>query len=144
MNTKILNRYATHEYKILDKSEAGIVLRGDEIKAVRAGRVNLKGSYGKILYNEKSNPEIFLVGAHFYSQSVDPYRTRKLLLHKAEVKKLIGSIQEKGLTIIPLSLYFKKGKVKIEIAIGQGKKIYDKRETIKKRDFERSQRRKTI
>jgi SsrA-binding protein len=140
MSNRILNRYATYEYKILDKFEAGLVLLGDEIKAVRSGRVNLKGSYAKIFYSEKSAPEVFLVGAHFHSTTLDPYRTKKLLLHKSEVSKLIGQTQEKGLTLVPLSIYLKRGKAKIEIATAQGKKLFDKRETIKKRDIERAQR----
>jgi SsrA-binding protein len=141
MNNRISNRYATYEYQILEKFETGIVLRGDEIKAVRSGRVNLKGSYAKIFYTEKGHPEVFLVGAHFYSATQDPYRTRKLLLNKQEVKKLIGMTQEKGLALVPSSIYLKKGMAKVELAIGRGKKIYDKRETIKKRDLERAQRR---
>jgi len=140
MNKKILNKYATYEYEILEKFEAGIVLAGDEIKAVRAGRVNLKGSYGKIFYSKKAQPEVFLVGAHFHSTTLDPYRTRKLLLHQDEIKRLIGKTQEKNLTIVPLSIYFKHGKAKIEISLARGKKLHDKREAIKRRDLEREAR----
>lgn len=142
MNNRISNRYATYEYKILEKFEAGIVLCGDEIKAIRSGRANLKGSYAKIFYTEKGRPEVFLVGTHFYSETVDPYRTRKLLLKKQEVRKLIGLTQEKGLTLVPLSIYLKKGHAKVELAVGRGKKLFDKRETIKKRDLEREQKRR--
>lgn len=140
MNSRITNRYATYEYKVLEKYETGIVLQGDEIKAVRSGRVNLKGSYAKILYSTKSRPEVHLVGSHFYSSTVDPYRTRKLLLNHREIKKLIGLVHEQGLTLVPLSIYLKRGHAKVELAVGQGKKLYDKREVIKKRDLERAQR----
>ncbi len=140
MNARISNRYATYEYKVLEKYETGIVLQGDEIKAIRSGRVNLKGSYAKILYSTKSRPEVYLVGSHFYSSTVDPYRTRKLLLNRREIRKLIGLVHEQGLTLVPLSIYLKGGHAKIELAVGQGKKLYDKREVIKKRDLERAQR----
>lgn len=141
MSSKITNRYATYEYKVLDRFETGIVLEGDEIKAVRSGRVNLKGSYAKIFYSLKSKPEIFLVGAHFNSSTLDPYRTRKLLLKKQEIGKLIGLTHEKGLTLVPLSIYLTRGIAKLELAVGKGKKLFDKRETIKKRDIERAQKR---
>jgi SsrA-binding protein len=134
MAGKITNRYARHEYEISEPTEAGLVLVGDEIKAVRASRVNLKGSYVKIFYNE-GKAEAFLVGAHFHTISADPYRTRKLLLHKNEIDRLMGKINEKGLTVVPLSLYIKNGKAKLEIALGKGKKLYDKRATIREREL---------
>ena len=140
MAGKIQNKYARFEYEILETFEGGLALVGDEIKAVRANRVNLKGSYAKLFYNKNSRPELFLVGAHFHSDTVDPYRTRKLLLKRDEIKRLLGKIQEKNLTVVPLSMYIKRGKAKIEIALARGKKLHDKRETIKKRDLERQVR----
>ena len=137
MNKAILNKYARFDYEILESFEAGIVLQGDEIKAVRSGRVNLKGSYAKIFYTS-GKPEIFLVGAHFHSLTLDPYRTRKLLVHANEIKHLVGKSTEKRLTLVPLKMYFKGGKAKVEIGIGRGKKEFDKRETIKKRDLDRA------
>lgn len=139
MAVRIQNKYARFEYEILDKFEGGMVLIGDEIKAIRSGRVNLKGSYGRLFYNN-SKPEIFLVGAHFHTDTLDPYRTRKLLFKKVEIKKFIGKLQEKNLTLVPLSIYMKRGKAKVEIALARGKKKYDKREIIKKRDLEREAR----
>ena len=136
MNRIILNKQAGFDYQIIGTCEAGIALEGDEIKAVRSGRANLKGSYAKIFY-KKGRPELFLVGSHFHSNNLDPYRTRKLLVHKNELKHLIGKTVEKGLTLVPLSLYFKRGLVKAKIGIAQGLKNYDKREIIKKRDQER-------
>jgi SsrA-binding protein len=139
MAIKILNRYARYEYEILETYEGGIVLVGDEIKAIRSGRVNLKGSYGRLFYNN-SKPEVFLVGAHFHTDTLDPYRTRKLLFKKDEIKKFIGKLQEKNLTLVPLTIYMKRGKAKVEIALSRGKKKYDKREVIKKRDLDREAR----
>ena len=139
MAVRIQNKYARFEYEILETYEGGIVLVGDEIKAIRSGRVNLKGSYGKLFYNN-SKPEIFLVGTHFHTDTLDPYRTRKLLFKKDEIKKFIGKLQEKNLTLVPLSIYMKRGKAKVEIALSRGKKKYDKREVIKKRDLDREAR----
>lgn len=134
MSTKITNRYARFEYEITEPLEAGLALVGDEIKAVRASRVNLKGSYVKIFY-ENGKAEAYLVGAHFHTTTVDPYRTKKLLMHRTEIDRLIGKTQEKGLTIIPLSLYITHGKAKLEIALGRGKKLFDKRATIREREL---------
>lgn len=136
------NRKAKHDYFILDTSEAGIVLTGTEVKSIRAGRVNLKDSYIFI-----KNSEIFLEGTHIspYEQgnrfNVDPLRQRKLLLHKKEILKLQSKIQEQGLSIIPLKLYFNKDKIKVEIAIAKGKKLYDKRATEAKKTAEREMNR---
>jgi len=141
MATKILNKFARFEYDILETFEAGIELHGDEIKAVRSGRVNLKGSYARIFFNKKAKPELFLLGAHFHSITHDPYRTRKLLVSKKELKSLVGKLNEKRLTLLPLSLYIKKGLAKVELGLGRGKKLHDKREQIKKRDLEREARR---
>ena len=130
----ISNKYAYFNYKITEELEAGIVLISDEVKSVRANRVNIKGSYAKIFFNDKNSPEVFLVGSHFRTERVDPYRTRKLLLKKTEISRLVGKINEKGLTLLPLKMYFKKGLVKVLIGLGKGKKKFDKREAIKKRD----------
>ena len=129
------NRRARHEYQILDTMETGIVLTGTEVKALRDGKANLKDSYA----NVKSG-EVFLYNAHIspYSHgnihNHQPVRERKLLLHKKQIKKLIGKVQEKGLTLVPLELYFKNGKVKVNLALARGKKFYDKRDSIAKRD----------
>uniref|UniRef100_A0A7V2ZJE6 SsrA-binding protein n=1 Tax=Ignavibacterium album TaxID=591197 RepID=A0A7V2ZJE6_9BACT len=138
-----VNRKARHEYHILQTYEAGIVLVGTEVKALREGKANLVDSYATI-----KNGEVWLVGAHIseYKQgninNHNPTRDRKLLLNKSEIRKLIGKTKEKGLTLIPLRLYFKKGRVKVELALAKGKKSYDKRETIAKKDFQREQERK--
>ena len=133
------NRKATHDFFILEKYEAGIVLTGTEMKSIRRRRVNLKDSYGTI-----RNGELFLDGVHispFEQGNIynhEPLRTRKLLMHKREIMKLIGRIKEEGLTLVPLSLYINdKGKVKIELALAKGKKLYDKRETQAKKEADR-------
>jgi SsrA-binding protein len=138
-----VNRKARYEYEILQVYEAGIVLQGTEVKALREGKANLVDSYGLLKDNE-----IWLMGAHIseYTQgninNHDPTRTRKLLMNRSEIRKLIGKVKEKGLTLVPLRIYFKKGRVKIEIALAKGKKVHDKREAIAKRDFNRDQERK--
>ena len=138
-----VNRKARHEYAIIQTYEAGIVLKGTEVKSLRAGKANVVDGYALVQGNE-----VWLVGVHIneYTQgninNHDPLRTRKLLLNRSEIRKLIGKVKEKGLTLIPLRLYFKGGKVKVEIAIAKGKKAYDKRASIAKRDFERDQERK--
>lgn len=130
------NKKASHDYFIEEVYEAGLVLTGTEIKSLRQGRVNLKESYAKI---EKG--EVFIYNMHIspYEQgnryNVDPLRERKLLLHKQEIRKLIGYTTQKGLTLVPLQIYInEKGLVKMEIAVARGKKLYDKREDIAKRD----------
>jgi SsrA-binding protein len=138
-----VNRKATHEYSILLTIEAGIVLVGTEVKSLRQGKANLVDGYAKI-----ENGEVWLVNAHIseYTQgninNHDPRRDRKLLLNKNEIRKLIGKTREKGLTLIPLRLYFKNGKVKVELALAKGKKVYDKRRDIAKKDFQREQERR--
>ncbi|MFH1729866.1 MAG: SsrA-binding protein SmpB [Pseudomonadota bacterium] len=140
MTEKIIcvNRKARHDYHIEETIEAGLALVGTEVKSLRAGRANIKDSYAKI-----KSGELFLVNSHINEYDFgnrnnhDPLRDRKLLLHKREIKKLIGKITEKGKTIVPLKMYFKLGKAKIEIAIASGKRQYDKRETIKKKDMQR-------
>lgn len=135
---EINNRKARYDYEILDTIEAGIVLTGTEIKSIKNGQANLKDSYAII-----RNLEIFLLNMHIshYEQgnifNHDETRTRKLLLHKKEILKLDEKVHMLGYTLIPLKLYFKKNKAKILIGIAKGKKSYDKRETIKKRDIER-------
>lgn len=130
----ITNKIAYFDYNIEDELEAGIVLIGDEVKAVRANRVSLKGSYAKVFFNDKNKPEVFLVGSYFNTSNADPYRTRKLLLKKSEIEKLVGKVNEKGLTLLPLKMYFKKGLVKVLLGLGRGKKKFDKREALRKRD----------
>lgn len=129
------NPVARHNYTIIDTIETGIVLSGTEIKSIRNGRVNLKDSYAAI-----TNGEAFIYSMHIspYEHgnifNKDPLRTRKLLLNKREIYKLIGQIQQKGYTLVPMSLYFKNSIVKVELGIGKGKKLYDKREDLKKKD----------
>ncbi|MGI6622430.1 MAG: SsrA-binding protein SmpB [Clostridiaceae bacterium] len=133
--TIVQNRKARHDYFIEEIFEAGIALTGTEVKSLRLGRANLKDSYAAI-----KNGEVFVYGLHISPYDMgnrfnhDPLRVKKLLLHRFEINKLIGYTQRKGLTLVPLSLYFKKGKVKVELAVAKGKKLYDKREDIAKRD----------
>jgi len=129
------NKKAYHEYEFLEKFEAGIALKGPEIKSIREGRVNLSGTFCRI-----QNDEAFVLNMHI-AKADEPERTRKLLLHRSEIKSLIGKTQQKGLTLIPISLYLKNGKAKLEIALSRGKKIYDHRETLKKRDSKRQAQR---
>ena len=144
MGQKIIaeNRKARHDYFILESLEAGLALKGTEVKSMRAGHANLKDSYIFI-----QNNEAFIEGMHIspYEQgnifNVDPLRKRKLLLHKKEILKLRAKTQEKGLGIVPLKLYFKNGRVKVEIAVVRGKKLYDKRDDIRKRDLKREHER---
>lgn len=132
------NKKARYEFFIEDTMEAGIVLTGTEVKSIRQGKINIKESYATV-----ENGEVFISGMHIspYEQgniyNVDPLRKRKLLLHKREIKKLFQGLQLEGYTIVPLSVYLKDGKVKIEIATAKGKKLYDKRDTIAKKDAER-------
>ena len=132
------NRKARFEYTILETYECGIVLAGTEVKSIRNGHVNLKDSYAVI-----RNGEVFVCGMHvspyehgnIFNQ--DPLRDRKLLLHRSEIRKLIGYIQQKGFTLVPLELYFLRGKVKVLLGVAKGKKLYDKREAIAKKDSQR-------
>ena len=129
------NPTAKHNYEIIDTIETGIVLTGTEIKSIRSGKVNLKDSYASI-----KNGEVYIHSMHIspYEHgnifNKDPLRDRKLLLNKTEIRKLIGQIQQKGYTLVPISLYFKGSFVKLELGIGKGKKLYDKREDLKKKD----------
>ena len=129
-----VNKEATHLYFIEERFEAGLVLRGTEVKSLREGRANLKESYAKV-----SGDEVFLVNCHIspYSHgnqlNHDPLRSRKLLLHRREIRKLIGKVSEKGFTLVPISMYFSDGKAKLELGLGKGKKLHDKRESMKER-----------
>ena len=136
------NRKAFHDYSIEETHEAGIALTGTEIKSVRAGSVNLRDAYVTI-----KEGEAWLLNTHISPyepasrQNVDPYRSRKLLLHRSEINRLMGRVKEKGLTIVPLRMYLKKNRAKIEIALVRGKRQYDKREAISKRENERDMQR---
>ena len=140
MNTKLIakNPVAYHNYTIEDTYECGIVLTGTEIKSIRAGKVNLKDSYAGF-----KNGECYAYSIHIspYEHgnifNKDPLRDRKLLLNKAQIRKLVGLISQKGYTLVPISLYFKGSFIKVELGIGKGKKLYDKREDLKKKDQER-------
>ena len=136
------NRKAFHDYSIEETYEAGIALTGTEIKSVRAGSVNLRDSYAQV-----RNGELWLMNVHVAPyepasrQNVDPYRDRKLLMHRKEILRLASRAQEKGLTLIPLKLYLKKNRAKMEIGLARGKKLYDKRDAIAKRESEREMQR---
>ena len=139
MNPQIENRKARHDYFLFEKFEAGIVLLGFEVKSIREGRVNLKDAFVRVV-----NEEAFLFNCHItpYShiqghQELDPTKSRKLLLKKSEIDQLLGKTSQKGFAIIPIKMYFKKGLVKVEIALAKGKKEYDKREDIKRRIHDR-------
>ena len=133
------NRKANFEYEILNRYEAGIVITGTEVKSIRDGKVNIQESYGRIV-----NDEVWIINSHINEYKYgninnhEPLRIRKLLLNKREIRKIKQQLQEKGLTLVPLKVYFKGSLVKVEIGIAKGKKLYDKRESIKKRDIERN------
>ena len=132
------NPKARHDYFIEDTLECGIVLVGTEVKSIRNGKVSLKDSYAQI-----KNEELFIHNLHIspYEKgnifNKDPLRTRKLLVHKSEIRKLLGMIKQKGITLVPLSIYFDNNHVKVELAIAKGKKLYDKRQDIAKKDAQR-------
>lgn len=136
-----VNRAASHNYFLSDKFEAGVVLTGTEVKSVRSGLVNLKDAYGLV-----KNDELFLINAHIgqYQHgniwNHEPLRTRKLLVHADEIRKLIGKTQQKGMTLIPTRVYFKNGRVKIEMALAKGKQQWDKRETERRRTADKEAR----
>ena len=135
------NRQARHNYHLLEHWEAGVVLTGGEVKSLRAGQVQLKDSYGLL-----SNGQLYLLNCHIspYKNAGyathDPDRTRKLLLHKAEIERMQGKVREKGLTLIPMRLYWKNGRVKCELALAKGKQLYDKRETERRREADATAR----
>ncbi|HUN66864.1 MAG TPA: SsrA-binding protein SmpB [Bacteroidota bacterium] len=134
----VTNRKAHHDYEILDRLEAGIALRGTEVKSLRSGGANLQDGYAAI-----RNGEVWLIGMHISPfdkgniNNHDPRRDRKLLLHRKEIRKLLARTSEKGLTMVPLRIYFKQNIVKVELGIARGKRSYDKREAIAKREVER-------
>ena len=135
------NRKARHDYHVLDTWEAGVALLGTEVKAIREGRVNLRDSYARV-----ENGEIWLMNVHISPYSHRGYaehaekRQRKLLLHRHEIRKLVGQTAEKGLTLVPLEMYFTKGRVKVVIALAKGKQAHDKRETLRMREVDRETR----
>lgn len=141
MSIKIIvsNRKVYHEYEVLQTQEAGIALQGTEVKSLRAGKVNLGDAYCRVT----ENMEVWLMNAHIAPYDFgnihnhDPLRERALLLHKNEIRRLYGQVREKGLALVPTKLYFKNGRVKIEIALAKGKKLYDKRESLKKKESQR-------
>lgn len=136
------NKTARLNYFIGDTYEAGIVLVGTEVKSIREGRVNLKDSYAMVKEGEVWLHEMHVSPySHGNRYNHEPLRTRKLLLHNREIKKLYGKSREKGLTLVPLKVYFKNGKVKVEIGVGSGKKLYDKREDMKQKDDRRDMQR---
>jgi SsrA-binding protein len=138
------NPKATHDYHVLETWEAGVVLTGTEVKSLRNGKASIKEAYARL-----SRGEVFLEGMNItpYEQgnryNHDPVRSRKLLLHRREIERMIGSVEQQGLTLVPLELYFKHGRAKVALALGRGKKQHDKREAIKKRDAERELQRAT-
>jgi SsrA-binding protein len=132
------NRKARHEYFIEDQFEAGISLKGTEVKSLRQGRANLKDAYARIKKGEVYVHQMHISPYPFaYYDNHDPLRPRKLLLHKYEIKKLYGKVNERGYALIPLRLYFREGKVKLLLALAKGKRKHDKRETIRRRDEQR-------
>lgn len=133
------NRQARFQYEVIDTYEAGIALTGTEVKSIRAGKVNLRDGFANI-----KRGEAWLHNVHISPHSMtnlaynhEPRRTRKLLLHKQEIRKLIGQTEQKGLTLVPLKMYFKNGRIKVAIALGKGKKLHDKRESLKKKQDKR-------
>lgn len=137
-----VNKKARFSYAIEDKYEAGLVLQGTEVKSLREGRANLQESYARV-----KDGELYLYNCHIseYShgnrQNHDPLRPRKLLLHRQEIKRLFGKVSQQGYTLVPLQLYFTRGKAKVEIGLGKGKKLHDKRQTMKDRDAKREMER---
>jgi SsrA-binding protein len=136
------NRKARHEYDILETFEAGMVLKGPEVKSLRDGRASFQDAYARL-----DRGEVWLEGVHIspYEQAnrfnVDPVRSRKLLLHREEIRRLVGKVEEKGLTLIPLEVYFSRGHAKVTLALARGRKLHDKREALKRRMQEREARR---
>jgi SsrA-binding protein len=133
------NRQARFRYEIIETYEAGIELKGTEVKSIRQGKANLRDGYALV-----RNGEVWMLNVHVSPYETaseyfnhDPRRTRRLLLHRQEIRKLIGKVEEKGLTLVPLKMYMKKGRVKVTIGLGRGKKLFDKRESIKEKDAKR-------
>jgi SsrA-binding protein len=137
--TVAVNKHVSHDYSILERFEAGLALQGSEVKSIRDGRISLKESYAEV-----RNGEVFLVKCHVSSYEAanifnhDPLRDRKLLLHRREIKRLAGKVQERGLTLVPTRVLISdRGKIKVELALARGKREYEKREALKKRDTDR-------
>lgn len=132
------NRRARHEYEVLERMEAGIALTGPEVKSIRDGKVSIAEAFARV-----ENGEIWIHGMHISPYeaagrwNLDPVRPRKLLLHRQEIRKLIGGVREKGRTLVPLEIYFKRGRAKIDLAVARGKKLHDKRETAKRQEAKR-------
>lgn len=132
------NRRARYEYELLERVEAGIALTGAEVKSIRAGKVSIAEAFGRI-----DDGEVWLHGMHISPYEAasrwnsDPVRPRKLLLHRQEIRRLIGGVQEKGRTLVPLEIYFKRGRAKVDLALARGKKLHDKRETLKRQEAKR-------
>jgi SsrA-binding protein len=132
------NKRARHDYELLESFEAGLALTGTEVKSLRAGQASLNDAFGIV-----REGEVFLVNMHIapYSHggrdNHEPTRTRKLLLHRREIRRLIGSVERKGLTLVPTELYFRRGRAKVRVALGRGKRAFDKRQDLKRRDAER-------
>jgi SsrA-binding protein len=135
------NRKAFHDYHVVETFEAGVVLQGTEVKSIREGRVNLRDSYARV-----ENGEVFIYNVHISAYSHrgyadhEPTRRRKLLLHRQEIRKLIGKTVEKGMTLVPLKVYFKNNRIKVAVSLAKGKQPHDKREAIKKRESDRETR----
>ena len=135
------NRKARHDYHVLETWEGGVALLGTEVKAIREGRVNLRDSYARV-----ENGEVWMMNVHISpyshrgSATHEEMRQRKLLLHRDEIRKMVGRVAEKGLTLVPLELYFKSGRVKVLVALARGKQAHDKRETIRRREVDRETR----
>ena len=135
------NRKARHDYHILDTWEAGVALLGTEVKSIREGRVNLRDSYARV-----DNGEVWMLNVHISpyshrgSAAHEELRQRKLLLHRDEIRKMVGQVAEKGLTLVPLELYFKSGRVKVRLGLAKGKQAHDKRETLRRREVDRETR----
>jgi SsrA-binding protein len=138
---RVQNKRARFDYDISETVEAGLVLRGSEIKSFRAGQAGLNAAFVRpLMSGPHKQPELWLINSHF-AQTEEPERSRKLLVHRKEIERYIGKVQEKGLTLIPLEMYISRGRVKVLVGLGRGKKQYEKRESIKKRDVDREMRR---
>lgn len=140
-NRRVENKRARFDYEINETVEAGLVLRGSEIKAFRAGLAGLNAAFVRPLTSSPNGqPELWLINAHF-AKTEEPDRSRKLLVHRKEIDRYLGKVQEKGFTLVPLEMYLSKGRVKVLVGLGKGKKQFEKRETIKRRDVDRELRR---
>ena len=140
--TVATNREARRDYHIFENFEAGIELKGTEVKSLREGRASLKDSFGRLEKNEVFVYNIYIPPySHGNINNTEPKRRRKLLLHRAEIKKLVGQVSQRGFTLVPIKLYFKHGLAKVDLALAKGKKLYDKREAIKEKTTERELRR---